>query len=212
MAKPLIPVETIYERALELLDAEGSEALTTRRLAADLRISTRTLYQQVGSRDELIRALVARHFSQLRLDFHEHDSWESTALNWCLALHDALRAHPFLTELMTIDDRNAVMDYVEELTNATLREGFPNSLAIECSRALVNLTINHTVMEVRGLREPKLSRDTLAESRRVEKNFPMSVRWMLAGIRGEAVASGKDATADKVSPLRKRAARRTAGS
>jgi len=186
MAKPLIPVETIYEHALELLDAEGANALTTRRIAADLKISTRTLYQQVGSREQLIRALVARHFSQLRLDFHEYEDWETTALKWCLALHDALRAHPYLTELMTIDDRNAVMDYIAELTKATLKEGIPRELALECSRSLVNLTINHTVMEVRALHEPKLSRDTLAESRRIEKNFPMTVRWILAGIRAEA--------------------------
>lgn len=189
MAKPLIPVEAIYDGALALLDAEGSEALTTRRLAAELKISTRTLYQQVGSRERLIRALVARHFSQLRLDFHEYQDWETTALNWCLALRDALRAHPFLTELMTIDDRNAVMDYIAELTKATLREGIPRPLAIECSRSLVNLTINHTVMEARALREPKLSRDTLAESRRIEKNFPMTIRWILAGVRTESQSS-----------------------
>jgi len=189
MAKPLIPVETIYEHALELLDAEGCDALTTRRLAADLKISTRTLYQQVGSREQLIRALVARHFSQLRLDFHEYEDWETTALKWCLNLRDALRAHPFLTELMTIDDRKAVMDYIAELTKVTLQEGIPRSLALECSRALVNLTINHSVMVVRALREPKLSRDTLAESRRIDKNFPMSVRWILTGVRAEAQAS-----------------------
>ncbi len=188
MAKPLIPVEAIYKRALELLDAEGSDALTTRRVAADLKISTRTLYQQVGSREDLVRALVARHFSQLRLDFHEYEDWETTGLKWCLNLRDALRSHPYLTELMTIDDRKAVMDYVAELTKATLREGFPRSLAVECSRALVNLTINHCIMEVRALREPKHSSDTLAESRRIAKNFPMSVRWTLAGVRAEAAA------------------------
>jgi AcrR family transcriptional regulator len=208
MAKPLIPVETIYEHALELLDAEGSDALTTRRLAADLKISTRTLYQQVGSREQLIRALVARHFSQLRLDFHEYQEWETTALKWCLNLRDALRAHPFLTELMTIDDRKAVMDYISELTKVTLREGFPRSLALECSRALVNLTINHSVMEVRGLREPKLSRETLAESRRIDKNFPMSVRWILTGVRAEAQASASKSGA--VSQVTRLQARRRA--
>ena len=48
----------------------------------------------------MIRALVTRHFSRLRLDFDEHHDWESTALHWCLALRRALRAHPFLTELI----------------------------------------------------------------------------------------------------------------
>jgi AcrR family transcriptional regulator len=186
MAKPLIPVEVIYERALALLDAEGAGALTTRRLATELKISTRTLYQQVGSREELIRALVARHLSQLKLDFHEYDDWESTALHWCIGLHDALYAHPYLTEIMTVDDRNVVMSYVDELVNATLREGFPKKLTVECCRALVNLTINHSIVEVRGMHEPKLSRNSAAESARIEKNFPMAVRWMLAGVRAEA--------------------------
>src|SRR5271163_2466100 len=122
MAKPLIPVDVIHQHALALIDAEGADALNARRLAADLKISTRTLYQQVGNREQLIRALVARHFSQLRLDFEEHQTWESTALQWCLALHDTLRAHPFLTELMTIDDRTAVADYVNQLVKSTLRE------------------------------------------------------------------------------------------
>jgi AcrR family transcriptional regulator len=203
MAKPLIPVETIYEHALELLDAEGSDALTTRRLAADLKMSTRTLYQQVGSREQLIRALVARHFSQLRLDFHEYEDWETTALKWCLNLRDALRAHPFLTELMTIDDRKAVMDYIAELTKVTLQEGIPRSLALECSRALVNLTINHSVMVVRALREPKLSRDTLAESRRIDKNFPMSVRWILTGVRAEAQASASKSDVTRLQARRR---------
>jgi AcrR family transcriptional regulator len=191
MAKPLIPVEVIYERALALLDAEGSRALTTRRLAAELKISTRTLYQQVGSRDELIRALVTRHLSQLKLDFHDYEDWESTALHWCTALHDALHAHPFLTELMTIDDRNAVMAYVDELVAVTLREGIPRTLAIECCRALVNLTINHSIVEVRGMHEPKLSRNSAAESERIERNFPMSVRWLLAGVRLEAESAAR---------------------
>ncbi len=189
MAKPLIPAEVIYQRALELLDAEGTEALSTRRLAADLRISTRTLYQQVGQREQLIRALVARHFSLLRLEFHEHEDWESTATQWCLTLHDALRAHPHLTELMTIDDRSAVLDYLHELIDATLREGFSPRLAIDCGRALVNLTINHTIVEVRGMREAKLSERTAAETEETEQNFRTSIRWLLAGARSDAEAA-----------------------
>jgi AcrR family transcriptional regulator len=186
MAKPLIQVEAIYARALELLDIEGSAGLTTRRLATDLKISTRTLYQQVGSRDRLIRALVARHFSQLRVDFHELAEWEDTALHWCLSLREALYAHPYLTELMTVEDRGAIMDYVSELVEVTLRQGIPQDLAVECCRALVNLTINHAIVEVRGSHQPELSRESTSESALIERNFPMSVRWILSGVRMEA--------------------------
>jgi AcrR family transcriptional regulator len=189
MAKPLIPVDVIYERALELLDAGGPEALQARRLAADLRISTRTLYQQVGNQDQLIRALVARHFSRLRLEFREYDDWQTTAFHWCTTFHDALRNHPHLTELMTIEDRRSVEDYVNDLVKAALHEGMPRQVAIEACRSLVNVTISHTIVEVRALREPEHSAKTAQETAKIEKNFPMTISWILAGIRAE-LASG----------------------
>lgn len=186
MAKPLIPVEVIHTRALVMLDADGPDALNARRLAADLRISTRTLYQQVGNRKQLIRALVAKHFSQLRLDFQEYDDWETTAFHWCMTFHDALHAHPHLTGLMTIEDRQAVEDYVDELVKAALRDGMSRREAVEACRALVNVTINHSVVQVRALRDPERSPRDAAETAKIEKNFPMTIRWLLAGIRSTA--------------------------
>jgi AcrR family transcriptional regulator len=185
MAKPLISVDAIYARALALLDAEGTEALNARRLAAELRISTRTLYQRVGNREELIRALVARHFAQLRLDFHELENWESTALQWCNTFHEALRAHPHLTELMTIQDRQVVEDCVNELVKAGLREGIPRETAIEGCRSLVNVTINHTIVEVRALRESSRSAKATVEMAMIERNLPLTICWILAGIKSD---------------------------
>jgi AcrR family transcriptional regulator len=202
--RPLIPVEEIYGRALALLDSEGVGALNARRLAADLKISTRTLYQQVGRREKLIRTLVAQHFSRLKLDFREYDTWESTALQWCLALHDALRVHPFLTELMTIDDREAVTDYVDNLLKATVREGIPRALAVECCRALVTVTINHAIVEVRALREPEHSPKSAVETARIAENFPTTIRWILAGVRADAASKSppREASTDRKSGAR----------
>lgn len=186
MAKPLIPADDILAHALALLDAGGVEALNVRRLSADLKISPRTLYQQVGNREALIRALVARHFAQLKLDFKEYETWESTAMHWCLALHNTLRARPFLTELMTIDDRSAVSDYVLALLDSTARAGIPRPLATECCRGLAHLTINHSIVEVRTLRETERSADTDAEMTKMDRDFPRLVEWVISGVRSEA--------------------------
>jgi AcrR family transcriptional regulator len=160
-------------------------------LAADLKISTRTLYQQVGAREKLIRALVAQHFSRLKLDFRVHDTWESTALHWCLALREALRAHPFLTELMTIDDREAVTDYVDDLLKTTVQAGIPRALAIECCRALVTVTIDHAIVEVRALHEPEHSPRSAVEAAKIAENFPMTIRWILVGVRADAASGSR---------------------
>lgn len=191
MAKPLIPADDILDHALKLLDAEGVEALTIRRLSADLKISPRTLYQQVGNQEAMVRALVARHFTQLKLEFKEYGTWESTALHWCTALNDTLCAHPYITELMTIDDRAAVTDYVQSLLKLTLQEGIPRGLAVECCRGLTNLTIHHSIAEVRARREAEHSPETVSEIAKINRNFKQLVQWVVAAVRAEAESTPK---------------------
>jgi Bacterial regulatory proteins, tetR family len=50
--------EQIYEYKLMLLDREGPQSLTARRLAAELGISTGTLYKRIGNHDNLILRVV----------------------------------------------------------------------------------------------------------------------------------------------------------
>lgn len=201
--KPLIPAEVIYASALELLDSEGSSGLQARRLAAHLGISTRTLYQQVGGREELTRVLVARHFSRMRLEFKRYATWESTAYHWCMALHESLRAHPHLTEVMTIADREAIVDYVNALVKATVEEGFSRRIAVECGRSLVNVTINHAVTEVHALRGIRQSTVTPQQTANLEKNFPQTVRWIIAGVRAQSEAAAAKTRGRGTGPARR---------
>jgi AcrR family transcriptional regulator len=150
--RPSISAETIYEHTLVLLDAEGARAVTVRRLAADLKISTRTLYKRISNRDSLIRNVVELHFAKLSLNFRECGSWESTASNWCLGLHRTLCAHPHLTDLMTDDDVLILGDYVQALAKATVQEGISRDTAAECCLALANVTIDDAIREVRATR------------------------------------------------------------
>jgi AcrR family transcriptional regulator len=188
MAKPLIPVDVIYEHALALIDEEGANALSARRLASDLKCSTRTLYQQVGNREELIRALVGRHFSQLQLHFHEYDTWESTAVQWSLSLHDALQAHPFLTELMNVADRGAVASYVDKLLKSLVEAGIDRRLATDCCRSLVNTTINHTIVEAQALRQAPPARAGVDAKKR-QQSYLQTIDWIVAGVRQEALST-----------------------
>jgi AcrR family transcriptional regulator len=184
--QPSISAETIYERTLLLLDAEGAGAVTVRRLAADLKISTRTLYKRIGSRDNLICNVVELHLAKLSLNFRECGSWESTASNWCLGLHGTLCAHPHLTDLMTDDDVLILGEYVKALAKATVQEGISRDTAAECCLALANVTVSDAIREVRGTRRsngaPQADRKALGPSR----SFRESVRLILAGVRAEA--------------------------
>lgn len=148
MAKPLVAVETIYQAALRLLDEQGAEGLSARNLAATLQCSTRTLYQQVGKRDELIGRLIEYYFTGLKLEFRQESTWQDSARNWACTLRQAMLAHPNLSRLMTVEHRAPVANYVTELLKILLGAGFDEELALRSCRVLVNVTISLSLSEV----------------------------------------------------------------
>ena len=52
--------DDVIDRALTLVEEHGAQALTMRKLAADLGVTTTTIYWHVGNRDELVLALIQR--------------------------------------------------------------------------------------------------------------------------------------------------------
>lgn len=52
--------DEVVDAAVALVEAGGAEALSMRKLAADLGVTTTTIYWHAGNRDELILAVVAR--------------------------------------------------------------------------------------------------------------------------------------------------------
>lgn len=55
-----LDADDVIEAALALVERDGGDALTMRRLATDLGVTTTTIYWHVGNRDELVLALVGR--------------------------------------------------------------------------------------------------------------------------------------------------------
>ncbi|HIE66554.1 MAG: helix-turn-helix domain-containing protein [Acidimicrobiales bacterium] len=55
----------ILDRAIALARDEGADALTMRRLAAELGVATTSIYWHVGNREQLLTAMVQRHGERL---------------------------------------------------------------------------------------------------------------------------------------------------
>lgn len=203
MAKPLIPVESIYDAALELLEEEGPQALSARSLAARLKCSTRTLYQQVGKRDALISGLIAYFLAGQELQFQRAADWNDTAWHWASTLRGALLAHPNLSRLMTLEHRAPISGYVTELLRELLHAGFDEELALRSARVLVNVTMSLTLSELiapasahrRATRSPKEIQfeDLIIERAGADRDhfqeppdvFENAVKWTIQGIRTE---------------------------
>lgn len=149
MPKPLIAASTIYREALRLLDEGGADALNARNLAAALKCSTRTLYQQVGKRDEMIKGLFEYYFSGLSLELEESATWQECVVEWAATLRGALLAHPNLSGLIGVEHRGPVIHYVERLLSVFLQSGFEEDLAVRSCRSLANVVISLSLTEIK---------------------------------------------------------------
>ena len=90
--------ERIAEVALELLDRDGLDALTMRRLAEELGVGTMTLYVYFRDKEELLDAIldVASPRQPVRLPAGH---WKAQLRELMSALRDGLARHPGLIQL-----------------------------------------------------------------------------------------------------------------
>jgi AcrR family transcriptional regulator len=169
VAKPLLSADAIYDEALRALAAEGPAGLAARSLSARLRCSTKTLYRQIGNREDLIRGVVSRAFASIELDFSTDTSWQDSVRSWCLALRSALMQRPALTSLMTIADSDVVITYVTRLIRVLKRYGFSQKEAVDACNVLVHVALSLTVTDM------AVHEDTPAI-------FDTTVDWLIRGM------------------------------
>jgi AcrR family transcriptional regulator len=100
---PLLSRERIVAAALELVDAEGLPALSTRRLAAVLGVSGPSLYNHFATKDSLLDAVVDEVVGEVDLSMWDSVTpgrWAEPVRAWAHSYRAALVAHPHLVPVL----------------------------------------------------------------------------------------------------------------
>jgi TetR/AcrR family transcriptional regulator, tetracycline repressor protein len=84
----------VVDRALQLADSSGLEALTIRKLAADLGVTPMALYWHFRSKEELLDGLAERLWSEIDVTLDPAASWPAQLRGLLESLVAVLRAHP----------------------------------------------------------------------------------------------------------------------
>lgn len=93
--KPLLSRERIVACALALVDAEGLQAVSTRRLAAELGVRGPSLYNHFRTKDEILDAVADTVCAQVDVSmFEDGTGWREALLSWARSYRAALSAHP----------------------------------------------------------------------------------------------------------------------
>jgi AcrR family transcriptional regulator len=120
--------EAVLDAAMTLVDREGLEALTMRRLAAQLGVEAMTIYHHVPNKAALLDGLVERLLTAAAAPLFEDASWKTALRELAHSWLAALRAHPNL--MPAVLSRPAVtpatLRVMDRVMERLARAGFPH--------------------------------------------------------------------------------------
>lgn len=141
---PAISRTDIVDSAEQVLDRDGLEALTLRRLAKELGTSPMGLYRHVADKEELLALILDRLATRLPRPLLPQDPRERLRILWQL-IHDGLAEHGWTVEVLSSGDLMgpAVLWHVERILQALCDAGLPPERAADCYLATWHYTVGH---------------------------------------------------------------------
>jgi AcrR family transcriptional regulator len=184
--------QAIVERALELGEAEGLEAVSLRRLATELGVTPMALYRHVKDKQDLVNAMyeaIVENFD-LRADVRPGMKWTTQlrrALMNIIALHDRPVALP-LAIAYSGGGSPAIWRMYESGLEILMRAGFSRREAVELNRMLSTLVAGYVLIFRQA---PPLESDEMLLAR---KRFELELLSLPRAEYPTVVASARELT------------------
>ena len=129
--------EELFEHALRIADTEGLEALTMRRLAAEVGVEAASLYHHLPNKEALLDGVLVRMRSELQIPDPLPEDWKDLMLAIWSEYRRNLTAHP---NLMSLAGRRVESDPDSGLVFLT-QLGFSDNDAVELWQSMMAFTV-----------------------------------------------------------------------
>lgn len=129
--------DVLFETALRIADSEGLEALTMRRLAAELGVEAASLYHHVPNKEALLDGVVMRMRTEIRLPDPIPGDWRDLMTAIFDEYGRMLAAHP---NLVSLAGRRVETDPDSGLVFLT-QLGFDDDEAVELWQSMIACTV-----------------------------------------------------------------------
>lgn len=146
MRKQPLSREVILDAALALLDREGLDGLSMRKLGAALGVEAMSLYNHVANKDALLDGLHERILTGLEPPPSTR-SWQTFARHQAHALHRALLAHPHAVPLFATRPAAtpAAVARLEQYVTVLVGAGFKPMDALSIVQLVSQLVVGHVM-------------------------------------------------------------------
>ena len=134
---PRLSKAAVVDRGMALADAEGLEAVTIRRLAAELGVTPMALYWHFRNKEELLGGLGEQIWTEFDTDVDDSASWDMQLRGLLESLVHVLRAHPCASQLILQGEKegDAALLATETALAVLRRGGFSIERAAEITRS-----------------------------------------------------------------------------
>ncbi|WP_020494912.1 TetR/AcrR family transcriptional regulator [Sciscionella marina] len=150
---PLLSGSVIKAKALEILDSEGLDGLTMRRIATALGVRAASLYGHVATKDELLDSLVDDLAAQVDIaDALQQRDWVGGLRAWARSYRALLAEHPNLVPFLARGPRNrpASLRQADAIHGALLAAGWPPRYATMVGASVSYLVIGAAMTQYSG--------------------------------------------------------------
>lgn len=153
---PVTSRPEILAAARALIDRDGWEKLSVRRLAAELGIGTTTLYHHVRDKEDLLLLLLNEYAGKIVRPRLPRDPRQRIVAAG-IALHDALAAWPWAAEVLTADGFVGLLGEpalwtVETIVAGAVDEGCTHDQAVEVFRCIWYYTVGEILVRAHSAR------------------------------------------------------------
>jgi len=143
--------QRILEAAIGYVDREGLEALSMRKLGAELGVEAMSLYNHVPNKDALLDGMVEVLLSRLGIP-PENEDWELRVREAYREFRRLAHDHPNVFPLLIVrppDTMDGVW-LVEEFVKTLRGAGFDAETALHAFRTLSSYVTGYAMAEIRG--------------------------------------------------------------
>lgn len=190
---PTLSREQIIGEAVALLDSEGFEALSMRRLGTRLNAGATSLYTHVANKEELLELVVDHVFGEIRLPAeYVADTWREDLMGIASSVRATMLSHPWISVVLStaglIYLGPNVMRLSESMLGVLETAGFSGDVTDRASNAIFAYLIGSGTTEAAmlttvarsGLTEQQWMEQIMATSVEMSKPYPRLHKRYLA--------------------------------
>jgi AcrR family transcriptional regulator len=143
----LLTRQRIVEVATTIIDGEGLDALSTRRLATELDVRAPSLYNHFRTKEEILDAVGDAVIAQVDISMFGRDPWPAALRSWARGYRAALAAHPNIVPFLARGPgrRPAALGLADAVYGGLVDAGWPPSYATRIGALMRYLVTGSTV-------------------------------------------------------------------